>query len=235
MARFVPMLAVFAALATTGCRSIGRFPTIDPSDYAYAFYCVNGKVSQVFQYTVPQVESATLQALADLGFRKIDRRRDDGEVTIHAKTVDYRHCQIHIRPRNNMTEFTIHVGIEGDEVVSEAVVQRVALNFGTLPRTIIPMEPTLARRIDVRTIPGRPAGPMSTSTMLPVGPTSPDAIPGEPSPTPPAPSELPPASPTPGAFGAPETPVPIPTVPAPPAPDNESLSKIMGRKLFGSS
>jgi hypothetical protein len=235
MARFVPMLAVFAALATTGCRSIGRFPSIDPSDYAYAFYNIDGKVSQVFQYTVPQVESATLQALADLGFQKIDRRRDDGEVTIHAKTIDHRHCQIHIRPRNNMTEFTIHVGIEGDEVVSEAVVQRVALNFGTLPRTIIPMEPTLAHRIDVRTIPGRPAGPVSTSTMLPVYPPSPAEVPGEPSPTPPAPGELPPASPTPGAFGVPETPVPVPPAPSPPVPDTESLSKTMNRKLFRSS
>jgi hypothetical protein len=235
MARFVLMLAVCAALATTGCRSIGRFPSIDPSDYAYAFYGVNGKVSQVFQYTVPQVESATLQALADLGFRKIDRRREDGEVTIHAKTIDHRHCQILIRPRNHMTEFTVHVGVEGDELVSEAVVQRVALNFGSVPRTIIPIEPTLAHRIDVRTIPGLPAGPVSTSTMLPVYPPAPAGNPGEPGPTPTAPTELPPASPTPGAFGVPETPVPVPPAPGLPAPDTEPLSKTISRKIFRSS
>jgi hypothetical protein len=233
MARFVPILAVFAALATTGCRSIGRFPTIDPSDYAYSFYGVDGRVMQVFPYSVPQVESATLQALADLGFRKIDRRRDDGEVTIHAKTIDLRHCTVVIRPRNHMTEFNIHVGVEGDELVSEAVVQRVALNFGALPRTIIPMEPTLAHRIDVRTLPARPAGPVSISTMVPIGPGAPADIPETPSPMmPAAPAELPPASPTPGVFGVPESPVPLPPVPGAAAPDTEPLSKTISRKTF---
>ena len=76
--RLGPTLAAIAVLALAGCRSVGRFPTIDPSDYAYSYF--NGFYSQVFQFNPAQVESSALQALGDLGFTKIERKPlDDGE------------------------------------------------------------------------------------------------------------------------------------------------------------
>ena len=36
--RLGPTLALVAVLALGGCRSVGRFPTIDPTDYAYSYF-----------------------------------------------------------------------------------------------------------------------------------------------------------------------------------------------------
>ena len=116
-----------------------------------------------------------------------------------------------------MSALTIYVGIVGDELVSQTVVERVALNFGAIPRNIIPMEPTLERRFNP-TPPLQPTLPkvVSLPATLP-----PDTVPSEPSagdgdatpaviPAPPAPAAEP------GPFG-PTGPAPAP-VPNPPEP-----------------
>jgi len=152
------MLTAAGAVFCAGCRSIGRFPGIDPTDYAYSYF--NGTSSQVYPYTVPQVESSALEALADLGFTKIDRTRDGDVVKIRAKTLDHRHAWVQIHPRNKMTFLSVRIGVEGDAEVSEALIQRIALNFGAIPRTIIPLEPTLSRRRDPVTLPPAPLEPL---------------------------------------------------------------------------
>ena len=217
--RFGPTLAAIAVLALGGCRSVGRFPTIDPTDYAYSYF--NGFYSQVFQFNASQVESSALQALGDLGFTKIEREiQDNGAVKIKCWTLDHRPCCLWVKPRNTaMTILTVYVGLVGDEIVSSTIMQRVAMNFGTLPRTLIPMEPSLERRFNP-VPPLQPTLPkvVSIPTSLP-----PDAVPlaeppagdtGPAIPPPPAPG----ADPSP--FGLPEMPVPPPT----PAP-NPALSR----------
>ncbi len=127
--RLGPTLAAIAALAMAssqvGCRSVGRFPTIDPSDYAYSYF--NGVSSQVFQFSVSQVESATLMALGDLGFTKIEREPlKGGVVKIKCWTLDHRASCVWVKPRNEaMTKLTIYVGIVGDEMVSQTFMERV--------------------------------------------------------------------------------------------------------------
>lgn len=159
---------VTMALASAGCQAIGRFPGIDPSDYAYISYGCD--FTQVYQFTVPQVETAALEAMADMGFRIVDRKVEDGDVVIRAKTLDRRPARVTIRPRNRMSAMTVRIGL-GDEMASDALIQRVALNFGTLPRTIIPMEPTLSRRNDPPPAPDPvfvvPAEPLLPSPLPP--------------------------------------------------------------------
>ncbi|MDG3007714.1 DUF3568 family protein [Paludisphaera mucosa] len=165
MSRLVPSIITLVALSTLGCRSIGRFPGIDPTDYAYSYF--NGKVTQVYQFTVPQVESSALEALVDMGFRKIDGSREDGDVVIYAKTLDHRPACVTIRRRNAMSVLSVRIGLEGDEMVSEAFIQRVALNLGTIPRTILPLEPTLRRRSDPP-MPPHVESSVTTSPHLPL-------------------------------------------------------------------
>ncbi len=217
--RLGPTLAAIAVLALAGCRSIGRFPTIDPSDYAYSYF--NGFYSQVFQFNPAQVESSALQALGDLGFTKIRRKPlDDGRVEIKCWTLDHRPACVWVKPRNEaMTLLTIYVGLIGDELVSHTFMQRVELNFGTIPRVLIPMEPSLERRFN----PTPPLQPTLARTV-----SIPEArLPGEPFPAPtavedrPAPAAVPepPApGPAPGPFGPPGSPNPLPTS-QPPAPN----------------
>jgi hypothetical protein len=134
---------------------------------------------------VPQVQSAALEALKDLGYTRIRCEPEPDAVIIRARTFDGRPARITIRPRNAMAAMIVKIGPVGDEMVSQALVQRVALNFGQLPRTIIPLEPTLARRIDPLTprrlivppgevLPASPAESISPSAPDSPGPFAPE-------------------------------------------------------------
>jgi hypothetical protein len=213
--RLVPTLAAIAVLALAGCRSVGRFPTIDPSDYSYSYF--DGFYAQVFQFNAAQVESSALQALGDLGFTKIRRKPlDDGRVEIKCWTLDHRPACVWVKPRNEaMTQLTIYVGLVGDELVSQTFMERVALNFGGIPRVLIPMEPSLERRFNP-TPPLQPTLPrrvtihesrlFGESLLAPAAEVraAPAAVPEPPAP-----------GPGPGPFGPPSLPIPAPTPPSP--------------------
>lgn len=164
------------ALAATGCQAIGRFPGIEPTDYAHISYGCD--FTQVYQFTPPQVETAALEAMADMGFREMKREEKDDAVVIRAKTLDRRPARVTIRPRNKMAEMTVRIGL-GDELASDALIQRVALNFGTLPRVMIPLEPTHARRND-------PPPPPRPVYVVPAEPIEPEPVEEVPPPLPPA-------------------------------------------------
>ena len=67
-----------------------------------------------------------------------------------AHTPDGRPATITFTPQNSMTNMRIMIGPVhiGDEMLSRDVFRRVGLNFGTLPRDYMPLEPVLARRIN---------------------------------------------------------------------------------------
>jgi hypothetical protein len=147
-------IAMFSGLAICGCeapgwtRAIGHFPGIAPGDYAFYEYC--GTSSQVFQFPVPQVQGAAVEALRDLGFKQIGPTKPctDEAVALTMSTPDGRPATVTLSPQNTMTNMRINIGPVhiGDEILSREVFRRVALNFGTLPRNYMPLEPTLARR-----------------------------------------------------------------------------------------
>ncbi|WP_165220467.1 DUF3568 family protein [Aquisphaera insulae] len=141
-------------LTVSGCalpgwyRAVGSIPGVAASDYAFYNFC--GVSSQVFQFPLPQVESAALEALRDLGFTHIHPAEPEGDEAkaMTAKAPDGRTTTITLTPQNAMTNMRITFGPAhiGDEDLSRDVLRRVALNFGTLPRDYMPMEPTLTRR-----------------------------------------------------------------------------------------
>ncbi len=61
------VVVVSSALPFCGCgslgwyRSIGNIPGVAPSDWAFYAFC--GTSSQVFQFSIPQVQSAAIEAL----------------------------------------------------------------------------------------------------------------------------------------------------------------------------
>jgi hypothetical protein len=206
-----------------GCQAAGQYPGIAPSFYAYTFF--NGQLSEVFQYPPQFVETSCMQALADLGFTAIEKSTEGTAVLITATTPDgCRPTRISIEPQNAMTMFRIRIGrcLLGDEPLSKAVVDRIALNYGAVPRTIIPLEPTLGRR-----------GPINIPAAPPTAWFEPIAPPGLPGPgtvivpgarvgpitEPPAsfgPITEPPVPVGPAPPPVPNPPPPVPNVPAPP-------------------
>ena len=157
MRRIVPLfVTAMAGFATCGCgglgwyRAIGDFPGVAPSDYAFYDFC--GTSSQVFQFSIPQVQSAAIEALRDLGFKDIGPVKPcpDEALAMKMRTPDGRPATVTFTPRNRMTNMRIVIGPAhvGDVLLSRDVFRRVALNFGTLPRDYMPLEPTLARRMN---------------------------------------------------------------------------------------
>ena len=47
-----------------------------------------------------------------------------------------------------MSVMSVKIGEFGDEMVGQALLERASMNFGELPRTVIPVEPTISRRTD---------------------------------------------------------------------------------------
>lgn len=160
MRRIIALVIVgVSGLSVAGCaypgwyRAAGHFPSIAVSDYANYDFC--GTSSQVFQFKPPQVQSAAVEALADLGFKEIGPGKpghgdDEGAVVMEALVQDGRPAKITFTPQNDMTNMRITIGPAhvGDEMLAHDVFRRVAINFGTLQRTYMPVEPTLSRRFN---------------------------------------------------------------------------------------
>ncbi len=157
MRRIVMLVVVVSsALPLCGCgslgwyRAIGNIPGVAPSDWAFYEFC--GTSSQVFQFSIPQVQSAAIEALRDLGFKEIGPAKPcpDEAIAMKMRTPDGRPATVTFTPQNRLTNMRIVIGPAhiGDETFCRDVFRRVAINFGTLPRDYMPLELTLARRIN---------------------------------------------------------------------------------------
>jgi hypothetical protein len=157
MRRNVPLvIIVLSGLLAGGCgslgwyRAIGNIPGVAPSDWAFYEFC--GTSSQVFQFSLPQVQSAAIEALRDLGFKDIGPAKPchDEAIAMKMRTPDGRPATVTFTPQNQMTNMRIVIGPAhiGDETFCRDIFRRVGLNFGTLPRDFMPLDPILARRIN---------------------------------------------------------------------------------------
>jgi hypothetical protein len=157
MKRIFPLVAMISGLASaSGCgaagllRSAAHIPGIAPTDYAFFNYC--GSSTQLYQFSVQQVEGSTIEALGDLGFREAEPTTHvpDGPVIFHALTPDGRPAKIKITPQNSLTSVRIEIGPVhlGDEELSRDLFRRIAANFGTAIRAYTPIDPTLPKRLN---------------------------------------------------------------------------------------
>ncbi len=160
MERIFPLVAAIVWLApTSGCgglglyRAAGHIPGVAPSDYAFYNFC--GTSSQLYQFSPPEVEGSTIQALGDLGFHLAERpiHLPSGETNILAIAPEgSRPVKIKISPQNSLTNVQVDVGPAhiGDEELSRDLFRRIALNFGTAIRVYTPVDPTLPKRINLQ-------------------------------------------------------------------------------------
>ena len=157
MKRIFPLIAVVTVLASaSGCggleflRSAAHIPGIAPTDYAFFNYC--GSSTQLYQFSLAQVESSTIEALGDLGFREAEptTHLPDGPAILRALTPDGRPAKIKISPQNSLTSVRIEIGPVhlGDEELSRDLFRRIAANFGTAIRAYTPIDPTLPKRLN---------------------------------------------------------------------------------------
>lgn len=158
MGRISSLITVVVFVASvSGCsgpewyRAAGDIPGIAATDYAFYNFC--GTSSQLYPASPPQIESSAIEALGDLGFHILEPpvHLPSGESTIRAKTPDERPAKITISPQNSLTNVCCEIGPihAGDQELSRDFFRRISLNFGTALRAHTPIEPTLAKRINV--------------------------------------------------------------------------------------
>ncbi|MGP0068666.1 MAG: hypothetical protein ACLQGP_34330 [Isosphaeraceae bacterium] len=160
MRRIIPLIvAMISSSAFCGCgelglfRSVGHLPGVAPTDYAFYDFC--GTSSQLYQFSLPQVESSMMVALGDMGFKVAGPpdHQPDGETCIKGHTPDGRSFKTTIKPQGNLTNVRIKVGPDslGDYELSRDLHRRVALNLGTAMRAYTPVDSTLPRRLNFST------------------------------------------------------------------------------------
>ena len=159
MGRIFPLVAAIICLApASGCgglglyRAAGHIPGVAASDYAFYNFC--GTSSQLYQFSPPEVEGSTIEALGDLGFKIVERptHLPTGETFIVARAPEgSRPVTIKIVPQNSLTNVQVDVGPAhlGDEELSRDLLRRIALNFGTGIRAYTPVDRTLPKRVNL--------------------------------------------------------------------------------------
>jgi hypothetical protein len=159
MGRIFPLVAAIICLApASGCgglglyRAAGHIPGVAASDYAFYNFC--GTSSQLYQFSPPEVEGSTIEAMGDLGFKIVEppTHLPTGETFIVARAPEgSRPVTIKIFPQNSLTNVQVDIGPAhlGDEELSRDLFRRIALNFGTGIRAYTPVDRTLPKRVNL--------------------------------------------------------------------------------------
>jgi hypothetical protein len=128
-------LAAMLALAP-GC-ALPRPATVSISrEFEYSA----GQGSRTFPVAAAAASAAVAEALADLDMRDVRSMRDGAVLRFEAVTKDDRSCSVTIRSLAGSATTTARVGWFGDQALSRALLDRVAVRLGELPPEPIPDE-----------------------------------------------------------------------------------------------
>ena len=143
-----------AALAVgAGCSTVTPPAAISVMDGASAvpgsgtgtaspFSFSTGRAAQTFAAPATAVQPAVLSAMDDLRIQSVRQISDGGAIVLEGTTADNRRASATIRPHSrNSTLLTARIGLFGDEALSRALMDRVAIRLGALPPAAIPVEP----------------------------------------------------------------------------------------------
>jgi Protein of unknown function (DUF3568) len=135
----LPLIWIVAA----GCSSVRPFAASSVSDGASGdFAYVAGRATRTFPAPPATVQPAVLSALDDLRVGAIRRSNNGGTMVIEGTTADNRKALLTLGTQPGTgSRLTARVGIFGDEPLSRALMDRVAIRLGTLPPTAVPVDP----------------------------------------------------------------------------------------------
>jgi hypothetical protein len=122
--------------ASQGCAAIPPAAEIAATSSSFSFSA--GRGTQAFAAPPSAVLAALIQALGDLNFHSVNATRDGAVARLDAQTADARRAVATIRTQRGLTLVSIRVSWFGDEPLSRALLQRVAIRLGSLPPDAIP-------------------------------------------------------------------------------------------------
>ncbi|WP_165074313.1 DUF3568 family protein [Paludisphaera rhizosphaerae] len=128
-------------LATAGCAvtSPRVVPASTPEEPGFSFSA--GQGSQSFSASQVAVATAAGEALGDLGLHDVNVRRDGTVVRCEAVTSDNRSASVTIRSLGGSSAASARVGWFGDEALSRAILERIAVRLGELPPQPVSQSP----------------------------------------------------------------------------------------------
>lgn len=131
---------VFAIAASAGCHTVGSPPAVHTGGAGVEFAYSGGRGVQAFPHPPEAVRPAVLSALGDLGIEKVRQSRDGTAFIIEGATADGRRASLTLRPHPAGSRVSARVGWFGDEPLSQALLERVAVRLGTLPPASVPAQ-----------------------------------------------------------------------------------------------
>ncbi|MFO0952431.1 MAG: DUF3568 family protein [Isosphaeraceae bacterium] len=142
MRRIALTAAACCWLTLPGCASVRPLPLIGmdstPTDFSFSA----GRASQTFKGTPTSVQPAVVAALDDLRISAVHQRLDGGAIMYEATTADNRGANVALRPQpSGTTRVTARIGVFGDEALSRALMDRIAIRLGALPPDAVPVDP----------------------------------------------------------------------------------------------
>jgi hypothetical protein len=135
---------VLAASAGAGCQTINpaAVPALGHPDGTSSggskFSYSGGRAVQTFEQSPTTVHPAVLAALDDLRIESVRQISDGGAVVFEGTTADGRKASLTLRPHPVGSRLSARVGVFGDEALSRALIDRVAIRLGALPPAAIP-------------------------------------------------------------------------------------------------
>jgi hypothetical protein len=139
MRRIALAAAVLSGPLATGCMTVG--PVAGPVMNATGFTYTAGRATQDFPYPPTALQSAISGGMDDLRIHSVHLMNDGGILVYQGSTADNRRVSVTIRPNQAVSRLSIRIGWFGDEPLSRALMDRIAIRLGELPPKAIPVDP----------------------------------------------------------------------------------------------
>jgi Protein of unknown function (DUF3568) len=132
-------IAASVALGLAGCQTVGL--TGNSALPLTGFTYEGGTASQAFPFTATQVQTAVLEAMADLSISSVQQISEGPGATLRGRTADGRRATVTVATQTAPPLVTARIGWLGDEMLSRALMDRVSIRLGASPPSAIPSEP----------------------------------------------------------------------------------------------
>jgi hypothetical protein len=139
--RRVAQILVSAGLAAlaSACQTVNpsvvgglaRSSPSEPKTSELSYF--GGRAVQTFAQPPASVQPAVVAALDDLRVHKVRQTNEGGTIVFEGTTADKRQASITLRPQAGGSRLSARFGLFGDEALSRALMDRVAVRVGALP------------------------------------------------------------------------------------------------------
>lgn len=142
LGRTLAASALLAVVHASGCASVNPFAAPQTAAALPAFRYHAGTASQTFARSPDDLVPTLHEAMADLNMRSVATTTQPGAIELSGTTADGRRANVLIRSiAPNVSTTSARIGLFGDEALSKAMMDRLAIRLGDASPEAIPANP----------------------------------------------------------------------------------------------